>query len=326
MSRRRALDEFLARVRHLPRQGLLDTAALDLLDAFRAVGVEPLLLKGPALARTLYQPGEHRGYGDVDLLVARHDLPSARRALVELGYRNVSEGRGIDDVAGVLHSEDWSRPVENKRLPPVMVDLHWRLAGCEAPAEVTWRVLGARRAWIELEGRAAPVLASDGLALHLATHAAQHGPNDLKAIADLTRGIGRWNAEVWRAAAQLADQVDGTAAFAAGLRLTPTGAELARELGLPPTDELEWAIINRRVRPRGTFHLQALIGARGARERLGLLRRALLPGREWIRWQYPWAADSGTRLIAAYAAHVLRAPLWAARAWHYLRRKRGAGS
>ena len=164
-----------------------------------------------------------------------------------------------------------------------------------------------------------------GLALHLATHAAQHGPDDLKAIGDLTRGLERWPLTAWRAAASLATELEATRNFAAGLRLVPNGADVADELGLPPTDELDWAIRHRDLRPRGTFHFQALARARGARARADVLRRSLLPSREWIAWEYPWAHRSRARLVAAYGAHLLRAPLWAARAWRYRSRERRAG-
>ncbi len=284
---------------------------------------EPLLLKGPALARALYRPGEHRGYSDVDLLVAPRDLARARQTLAERGYVNATEGLGVDDVAGVLHSETWARAVE-AGLEHVLVDLHWRLFGCQASAESAWEALTARRAWVELDGRRVAVLAPEGLALHVATHAAQHGPGDAKAMADLARGVERWAASVWREAARLAADLGATASLAAGLRLNPRGAELARELGLPRTDQLDWAILHREARPRGAFHLQAMARARGPRQRLEVLRRSLLPTRRWIAYQYPWAAASRVRLVAAYGAHLLRAPVWAARAWRYRRRERRA--
>src|SRR5215203_1808578 len=127
----RALEEYVARSRMIARQSGLDAAALDALDAVVAAGVDALLLKGPALARTLSRPCEHRGYFDIDLLVAPADLVAAGSALASLGYTNVSELHGVDDVAGILHSQFWSR------LEPgfgnISIDLHWRLAGCEAP-------------------------------------------------------------------------------------------------------------------------------------------------------------------------------------------------
>jgi hypothetical protein len=236
VQRRPELDEFVERARGLSGQAQLDAAAVEALDALEALGVEPLLLKGPALARVLYGPGEHRGYSDVDLLVAPDDLERARRALAGLGYGHPEEAFGIDDVGETLHAETWSRRTEGTRGGPLLIDLHWRLPGCEAPANILWEALSVRRASIELDGRAAPVLDRVGLALHLATHAAQHGSDDLKAIADLTRGLECWPPEVWRDAAPLAAEVEGTPAFAAGLRLVPSGADVADRLGLPPTD------------------------------------------------------------------------------------------
>jgi hypothetical protein len=319
------LAEFVERARGRSCQAQLDAAAVDVLAAFEAVGVRPLLLKGPALARTLYTPTEHRGYSDVDLLVSPADLPRARRALSGVGFKHAEEVFGIDDVGGILHSETWSRRGEDEWGGPLLIDLHWRLPGCEASADATWRTLVLHRSWIELNGRQVAVLDRVGLALHLAIHAAQHGPGDLKAIADLTRGLERWPLTAWRAAASLATELEATRNFAAGLRLVPIGADVANKLGLPPTDELDWAIRHRELRPRGTFHFQALARARGARARADVLRRSLLPSREWIAWEYPWAHRSRARLVAAYGAHLLRVPLWAARAWRYRSLERRAG-
>jgi ribosomal protein L11 methyltransferase len=325
MSSRPELAEFVERARGLSRQAQLDAAAAEVLDGADALGVEPLLLKGPALARTLYAPGEHRGYCDIDLLVSPRDLARARRALSGAGFKHAEAVFGIDDVAGILHSETWSRRGKGRWGGPLLIDLHWRLPGCEAAADAAWEALAARRSSIDFNGREAAVLDREGLAVHVATHAAQHGPDDLKAIADLTRALERWPPEVWRPAASLAAELGATAAFAAGLRLVPAGAARADELGLPPSGELDWTIRHRELRPRGTFHIQALARAPGARARASVLRRSLLPSRRWIAWEYPWAAGGGARLFVAYGAHLLRTPLWAARALRYRHRERRAG-
>jgi hypothetical protein len=320
---RREVDEFIARARGLRRRDELDRAAIAALAAFKSAGAEALLLKGPALARRLYDQGEVRGYSDIDLLVPPRDLASVRDALTELGYKKAEEVFGIDDVGGVQHGEIWARAGEQGG--PLCIDLHWRLSRCEAPGEVVWEVLAQGRGSIELAGEKAAVLGDDGLALHLALHAAQHGPEDTKAIGDLARGLERWPPEVWLSAARLAEKLQGVPAFAAGLRLVPAGARMANRLGLPPTPGLEWEILHRDARPRGTFHLEAMANARGLRERLSVIRRSLLPTPQWIRWQFPWAAGSRALLLLAYARHIARAPLWAARAMRFRRRARRAG-
>jgi hypothetical protein len=318
------LDDFAARARGLRRREELDRAAIAALATLRSAGIEGTLLKGPALVRRLYSDGEFRGYSDVDLLVPRQELASAREALKKLGYVRAEEVLGIDDVAGILHSEVWAKSGEAGG--PLLIDLHWRLYGCEAPDDVLWEALVAARDSIELQGEEAAVLCDDGLALHIALHAAQHGPTDVKAIADLARAVERWPANVWRRAAQLAEVMQGVPAFAAGLRLLPEGARIAGDLRLPPTPELDWKIRHRPARPRGTFHLRALAEARGIRGRATVLGRSLFPTRRWIRWEYPWAARGRGRLVLGYARHLVRAPLWAVRAARFLGRARRAGN
>jgi Uncharacterised nucleotidyltransferase len=319
-----SLGEFAVRSRTVARRTRADAEAVRVLDALTRAGVDALLLKGAALARILYHPDEARGYYDVDLLVVPGELRVAGQAIAGLGYRNINELRGIDDVAGSLHAEVWSALVDG--LGNLLIDLHWRLDGCQASPEAAWKVLKARRAFTDLGGRRVPTLDQTGLALHLALHAAQHGPGDLQAVGDLERGLERWPRDTWRQAALLAHELWATEAFAAGLRLVPAGAALARQLRLPPADPLLWAIAHRDTRPRGTFHLDAFAQASSLRERTDVLRRALLPSPAWIRWEYRWAGEGRARPLVAYIIHIGRAPFWAARAWRFRRRARRAAS
>lgn len=319
------LAEFRERVRGISRRDGLDSAAVAVLAAFEAAGVAALLLKGPVLARTLYTADEARGYTDIDLLVAPDDLPQARRVLADLGFRHGSR-RGIDDVAGVVNSETWLRMSDGDPPRPLPIDLHWRLAGTTVALEEAWDRLDESRSAIEIEGVQVPALNRAGLAFHLASHAAQHGPRSLKAMADLNRGLERWPLPTWRSAARLAEELGAVATFAAGLRLAPAGATLARDLALPPTDEATWEIENRDLRPRGTFHLRAWREAGGFRERVGILRRSLLPSPDWIRAEYPGAGRGTRRLLLAYARHFARTPAWAFKAWRFRRRARRASS
>ena len=300
------------------RTALLETALVEVVEACAAVNVEPLVLKGVALSRTLYRSDESRVFFDVDLLIAEEDLARVGQVLERLGYRNISELQGVDDVAEILHAQMWAR------LEPdfgnVSIDLHWRLNGCEAPPQHVWQALSDRRESIEVAGISAHTLDRPGLALHLALHMAQHGRDDEKARADLMRGLERWPPETWGEARNLAAEVGAMDAFAAGLRLVPDGALLADQMGLPAAEALLWEIDHRGERPRGTFHMQAFSEARGVGAKLELLRLSLLPRRDWIIWQHPNAADSRVRLLAAYVLHLLRAPVWAARAWRFRRR------
>jgi hypothetical protein len=317
-TRLRALTEFAGRARYPSLTEIVDAASAEVMTKLEGAGVPFLLLKGPALARFLYRSDERRPYIDVDLLVAPGFRERAGETLAALGYENLTERAGVEEFTGALHAETWH---SSTRMP---VDLHWRLAGCGAAPERAWPRLFEDHQMVLVAGCEAPVLSRAGLALHLATHAAQHGPGDVKAIGDLERGVERWPLDDWQAAARLAVAVEGVEALAAGLRLCPQGVALAEVLELRPNAELSWTIVNRRSRPRGTFHLEALRRASGPRDAIRVVRRSLLPRRAWIRREYPWAAGGMPRLVAGYARHMLRTPAWAARAWRYRRRARRA--
>jgi hypothetical protein len=317
-SRRQAHEDFVRRASLVRRREQLDAAAAEAFDAFRRAGIDAILLKGAALVEALYRPGEPRGYFDVDVLVSPAQRIAAGEVLSTLGYENFSEVLGIDDVAGVLHAELWLR---RGFVGPLMIDLHWRLDGCEAPAALVWQALSSDRGWVEVASTTVPTLGLPGLALSVGLHVAQHGPGDGKAVGDLGRALERWPLEVWREAASLATEVGGGEAFAAGLRLLPRGAKLADRLGLGSAERTLWAIANRDSRPRGTFHLDALAEARSAREKVDIIRRALLPSRAWLSWEMRWATRSHAHLALAYLMHIVRAPLWAVRALRYGRRR-----
>lgn len=312
------LREFVERARTVSRRPVLDAAAGEVLTALEAAGIEALLLKGAALARLLYGPDEHRGYLDIDLLVGPGERAAAGRVLETLGYGEFIRATGLQIFPDDPHAEVWVRG--SRGLELVAVDLHWRLPGCEADPERVWAVLRAHRAWISLDGIRAPILNRPGLALHLALHLAQHGPDDRKAVGDLGRALDRWPADLWRAAAGIADEIGATEAFSAGLRLVPAGAAKARDLDLPEADVLLKGIADRKDRPRGSFHLRAFIEADGLLARAVILRQSLFPQRKWILREIRWAHRGPVWLALAYALHLARSSRWAARAWRFSRK------
>jgi hypothetical protein len=319
-----ALHRFLACVAPTPagNGALLDQAAAEVLAALREAGVDALLLKGRGLATMLHGAGFDRFFSDTDLLVAPAKLDIAKDALARLGYAEADHE--IDDIGGTLHAQTWMRTGPRMTGDPP-IDLHYRLPGARADPSVAWEALLARREWIELGGRPAPVLDRVGQAMHLATHAAQHGPAAVTYVYELELALASWPADVWKSAAVLAGEIGATEPFAVGLRLCRRGAAMAARLGLPRTDGLDWAIRHRGERPPGTFHVQALAEARSTRDRLDVLRRSLFPRRAWIDLRHPWARRGGLRVLAAYGMHLVSAPTWAARAWRFRWRTRRAG-
>jgi Uncharacterised nucleotidyltransferase len=300
-------------------------SAQQVFNAFEPAGIRALLLKGAGIAALLYEEGEQRPYVDLDLLVPPQDMPAAERVLTDLGYRNTTDELGIDDVGGVVHADTW-RAVPPEGSFEIPVELHQWIPGARSAPEAAWEVLWRVRTDIDVGNRRVPVLDRPGQALQLALHLAQHGPEFRRGVAELRLALERWPDDVWREAAGLADQVGATDAFATGLRLVvPEGARLATTLGLRADPDLEWEISHQGERPRGAFHVEAFRGAAGAGERLALVKRALLPDSRWLATEFHWADRSAAHRVAANAMHLMRAPLWAARAWWFRRRARRRG-
>ena len=75
----------------------LDLFAVDVIERLEQAGIQPILLKGPAVAVWLYAERGGRSYGDVDLLVSPDDW---------LGAIEVLEFMGLSDPrAGESHTE-----------------------------------------------------------------------------------------------------------------------------------------------------------------------------------------------------------------------------
>ena len=59
----------------------------QILDHASRKGIEVMLLKGAVLAYGTYARPEHRGFGDVDLLIREEDFRGLREILEDFGYR-----------------------------------------------------------------------------------------------------------------------------------------------------------------------------------------------------------------------------------------------
>lgn len=269
------------------------TAAIDRLTASIAgtlsdADIKPIVLKGATFARWLY-PNEVRGYSDADLLVDPAEWERALDVVRALGFR--------DTLSGMAHprmesQSSWalSRNFEE-------VDLHATLSGLAAPPQDVWRVLRERVEEFHLDG--SPVLALDEPArvMHVALHAAHHRGNN-KWREDLRRAIATAPAHAWATARDVALELGGGAAFAAGLQTLPEGVALARTL-----DVHHLRSVHAKLRNDGiplAEALNELLTTPGLRPRLVMLRSELLPNTAFMRWNYPRARRGRMMLAASY--------------------------
>lgn len=292
---------------------VVDGWTAEILLALGDAGLNALLLKGPVLARWLYDPTEERGYGDADVLVRSESIPSAEAVLTRLGYAlRDPEGERERMVSGP-HARTWLRAGDG-----AVVDLHHTLPGDVRAADLVWDAFWTASETLAVGGAEVRVPDPTARLLIVAVHAAHHGATNPGAIEDLRRAVTRIPEAHWAGAAALARSVVALPRFAEGLALLPEGRHLAQRLGLSSPATL------RMLEGQGTAAgFEQLARAHGTRERITLLRDELLPSAEFLRWWAPWARRSRRALAAAYvyrvgwlAAHAL--PGW--RAWRRTRR------
>jgi len=158
----------------------------EALDVLEAVGVPVVLLKGAAVAYTVYPDPALRTMGDLDLWIPREQLEQARSALQRLGYTLHSKrNRPLalhDAYLGEtqLLSNDPTRG---------LIELHWnvfpgewlRHAACIDEATL-------RERSVPLEGMAARRLASEDMVLNTCLHLVinhQLGVGSIRSMLDL---------------------------------------------------------------------------------------------------------------------------------------------
>jgi hypothetical protein len=293
--------------RTLALDGLTGELATDL----QREGVRCILLKGPAMARWLYDDELLRNYVDIDLLVSPADLGAATSFLTnagfELSFREVTLPHGRRP-----HATTWFRARDGAN-----IDLHDTLPGLGVPPEAAWAEL-AQTTETMVVGRAEiPVLTEPARALLVALHAAHHGIEDAQPLTDLGRALKRVPESIWRNAGALADRLDALSVFAVGLRLLPEGRRLAATLELPDASTTE-----QRLRagsaPELALSFDWLVHAPTFRARALLVSRKLAPPVGVMKARSKLARRGAVGLATAYAVNPVRVT-WRAvpalRAW-----------
>jgi hypothetical protein len=179
-----------------------------------AEGIPAIVLKGPALALSVYPDPALRVIGDIDLLVRREYVARAMAGLQQLGYRTPDRELGYS--IGYLTRFGRHLQLQRRdRAGTLELEIHWRLIGELWAGSVTAiDIAGLWARAIPLEGdgwRACQLSHADTL-LHLALHATlMHAFTELgiRIYVDVDRlvrtyGVGAHAAAFWQEAVALA--------------------------------------------------------------------------------------------------------------------------
>jgi len=101
----------------------LDSRLRESLGALHGAGIRVLLLKGAALAHTVYAGVRQRPMSDIDLLVDSSSAHVARRVMLDTGWREIVGG--IPDAAYEHHHH--LPPLRDGRAPDLQLEVHTAL-------------------------------------------------------------------------------------------------------------------------------------------------------------------------------------------------------
>lgn len=150
------------------RNLLLHNELQKVIHALRERRIDVIVLKGAALADTVYSDRALRPMSDIDLLVRKKNLTDAEAQLLDMGY-TFEENTETKEYYQ-QHHYHW---VFVKRSAP-KIEIHWHIARPTSPFRIDIDGLWQRAGPFKMAGTEALVLSPEDLLLHLCQHPWKH--------------------------------------------------------------------------------------------------------------------------------------------------------
>ena len=202
---------------------------LRLLDAFDAHRIPAIPYKGPALAASVYGNLALRQFGDLDILVRRHDILRAEELLASLGYRP-QYTLPSEQKAAFLRSQ--SEHVFAHESVKSIVELHWAITERAFSFPLDPEYFWGRLERISLGNKTVTTLSPEDMLLILCVHGAKHLWVRLAWICDVSELIRVHRDMVWEQIVVQARALGSERLLLLGLRLASDllGATLPEEV------------------------------------------------------------------------------------------------
>ncbi len=285
------------------RNMLLLHALEDVLAHLVAEGIEVIVLKGAALALTVYQNIGLRPMSDVDLLIRPAQASAALHVMSELGYTHEARGTRPGDI--LAHECEVALTKPDPDAP--MIELHWSLIDSphyQRVIDMDWLWATARP--LMVRDTPALMLGPEAQVLHLCAHLALHHPspaqphllwlNDIVEVIRHYQGELDWDELLRRA--QMYDLVLPLQRILPGLAAEWDApipdATLTALLSLQPTwaEKRVFGYMTDKRRTVGRRFWADVVTTVGWRERLGFAAANLFPAPAYMRERYgiqhPW--------------------------------------
>lgn len=170
---------------NLARNMLVYNELSKVLNAFEHAEIDVIVLKGAALAETVYQDIGLRPFSDVDLLVRERDLQRAKKKLAELGY--ILD----EDVSPERYNEEFGCDLYYTGKVNVL-EVHWdimRKTKSDRYAKVEIEEIWERAVPAKIAGADTRVMSPENMLLHFCVHLPKHRYNRLIWLCDVLEVI-----------------------------------------------------------------------------------------------------------------------------------------
>ena len=146
----------------------------QILKSFSESQIKVILLKGVALAETVYPDIALRPFGDIDLLIHKNDLYKFKPKLLQFGYEL---------------SEPSDKAIKSIKKDGIALDIHWHLVNSPYSKYIDIDEFWKNTVTINIEGIDAFVLSPENLLIHLCLHASRHYYPQLICLVDISEVI-----------------------------------------------------------------------------------------------------------------------------------------
>jgi hypothetical protein len=262
----------------------------ELISIFEREKIALVLLKGAALAKTVYPAIAMRPMGDVDIFIRRDDAPRVRDILIARGF-----AIGLEPRQDYYDEFSYDQAFVRAGKYPLALEAHWHLFGQpynrnRIPIEWFWD----RTMPIRINDQTARAFAPSAQIIHLAAHAVlHHQGHNLLAAYDLALVLAQYRDQIdWDEIVKAARKFELSRILHAQLTRTRAAwgvaapddviARLARAVGL--RERILFAV---NTSPHVEAHdlWDALNQPRG-KSKLGYLKPILFPSRDYMLQRY----------------------------------------
>jgi Uncharacterised nucleotidyltransferase len=274
------------------------------LDAMAARGIQPLVMKGAALAYSVYPFPAARPSNDTDLLVREQEVDEARRVMQDRGYRETPQ-------CSELFSQFEVQKADRLGVAHVF-DIHWNISAHPVFATaLTYDELVERAVPVPLLGRHALAFGLVDALLLACIHPVMHHQNVERLL---------WLDDVHLLASKCSSaDLDQFVDLARRKRMAAVSAHSLQRAQqvfrtrIPPSVYLKLAAVEacetsaEYLQPNRRWHQELASSVRvltGWKERAALVRKVLFPSAHYMRGVYGVSdAPLGTLLLPALYVH-----------------------